>query len=158
MNNKSATQKVQTTLLKSKLRNHHLFYNSSSNRRGVAILIAKKIKTEILQEYKDQNENIYLIKAKLNGGELILGSIYGPNTTDREFYRNLDNFLQQNSSVPVVLGGDWNTTWDNSPPDLNIDVVGMARTPNMANGRLLRELSDKHNLTDPFRVLYPNKQ
>jgi exonuclease III len=110
MNNKSATQKLQTTLLKSKLGNHQLYFNSSSNRWGVAILIAKKIKIEILQEYKDQEENIIMFKAKLNGCKLILASIYGPNTTDREFYRNIDNFLTQNSSVPVVLGGDWNTT------------------------------------------------
>jgi hypothetical protein len=34
----------------------------------------------------------------------------------------------------------------------------MARTPNAANGNLMREFAGKHGLTDPFRVLYPLKK
>jgi exonuclease III len=158
MNNKSATHKINSTLLKSRLRNHQFLFNLSMNKRGVAILITKKIKTEIIEEFRDQNENILHIKANLNGAELVLGSIYGPNTTDREFYRNIDTFLNRHRNLPVVFGGDWNTTWDNSPADANIDILGMARTPNMVNGGLLRDLAERHGLTDPFRVLNPNKQ
>jgi hypothetical protein len=33
----------------------------------------------------------------------------------------------------------------------------MARTPNMANGKLLKAMADRFGLTDPFRVLNPNK-
>jgi exonuclease III len=157
LNNTSASTKIQTTLLKSKLRNHEFLYNSSMNKRGVAILINKNIQTEIIETFKDQQENILLIKCKLNGSEIILGSIYGPNTTDREFYNNIDNYLTRNPNTPVVLGGAWNTTWNNSLPETNLDIMGMARTPNMANGRLLRLLSDKHSLTDPFRVLFPDR-
>jgi exonuclease III len=128
------------------------------NKRGVAILITKKIKITIMEEYKDQSENILLLRALLDNTEIVLGSIYGPNTTDREFYRNIDSFLNRNKNIPVVLGGDWNTTWDNSPANVNIDVLGMARTPNIINGALLKELAEKHNLTDPFRILNPTKQ
>jgi exonuclease III len=158
MNNKSATHKINSSLLKSRLRNHQLFFNSSMNKRGVAILITKKIKTEIIEEFKDHNENILLIRVVLNGAEIVLGSIYRPNTTDREFYRNIDNFLNRNKRLSVVLGGDWNTTWDNSLAEANINVLGMARTPNMINGGLLRDLAERHGLTDPFRVLNPYKQ
>jgi exonuclease III len=158
MNNKRAIHKLSTTLLKSKLRNHQLLYNSTMNKRGVAILITKKIKITVIEEFKDQNENILLVRVMLDDAEIVLGSIYGPNTTDREFYRNIDNFLTRNKNLPVVLGGDWNTTWDNSQAHLNIDVMGMVRTPNMLNGTLLRELSEKHNLTDPFRTLNPSKR
>jgi exonuclease III len=36
--------------------------------------------------------------------------------------------------------------------------MGMGRTPNKANGTLLKELANKHDLTDPFRVLFPTKK
>jgi hypothetical protein len=59
--------------------------------------------------------------------------------------------------IPFVLGGDWNTTWDISPPANNIDIINMARTPNAANGKLLQNLATQHGLIDPFRALHPNK-
>jgi hypothetical protein len=91
------------------------------------------------------------------GGGVALGCVYGPNSTDRNFYNFLDNVMQQIQRIPVVLAGDWNTTWDNSPPANNIDVINMARAPNQANGRLLEDLAIKHNLTEPFRALNPTK-
>jgi exonuclease III len=54
------------------------------------------------------------------------------------------------------LAGDWNTTWDNSPPENNIDIANMVRSPNAANGALLRNLATNFNLTDPYRVMHPN--
>jgi exonuclease III len=56
-----------------------------------------------------------------------------------------------------VLGGDWNTTWDNSPPDTNIDIINMVRAPNAANGFCLNNMANEFDLLDPFRTLYPNK-
>jgi exonuclease III len=122
------------------------------------MLISKKLDPEILDEYRDQNENILLIRVKIKNKIVILGSIYGPNTTDRGFYREIDNFLSNNPGTSIIIGGDWNVTWSNTEPVDNIDISGMARAPNMANGRLLKELSDKYGLTDPFRVMYPEKK
>jgi hypothetical protein len=121
--------KLSTTLLKSKLRNHQLLYNSTMN-NYCCYSHYKKLKITVIEEFNDQNENILLVRVMLDDAEIVLGSIYGPNTTDREFYRNIDNFLTRNKNLPVVLGGDWNTTWDNSQAHLNIDVMGMVRTPN----------------------------
>jgi exonuclease III len=121
------------------------------------MLINKNLSPEIIEIFKDQDENILLCATKLNGAELILGSIYGPNNTDRNFYRNLENFIEKYPNWPVVLGGDWNTTWCNERPEENVDIYAMARSPNMANGKLLKALAEKYGLTDPFRVLYPTK-
>jgi exonuclease III len=33
----------------------------------------------------------------------------------------------------------------------------MVRPPNPVNGGLLREMANKYNLTDPFRIMYPEK-
>jgi hypothetical protein len=122
------------------------------------MLINNKLCPSITSEYRDLNENILLVKIIINNRELILGSIYGPNATDRGFYREIDHFLQNNAGIPVIIGGDWNVTWCNMDPLDNIDVSGMVRAPNMANGRLLKELAERHGLTDPFRIMYPTKK
>jgi hypothetical protein len=57
-----------------------------------------------------------------------------------------------------VLGGDWNATWSNLGPDENNDIMGMIRTPNVANGTMLKNLASKYDLTDPFRILYPTRK
>jgi hypothetical protein len=62
------------------------------------------------------DENILIKKFSKNRGEIVLGAIYGPNTTNRTFYNNLTRYLTNNNNGPVVLAGDWNTTWDGSPP------------------------------------------
>jgi exonuclease III len=156
--NQQSTLKISTCLNKSNLRNHLFVHNSSSNKRGVAMLINKSLNPEIVDSFMDQQENILLMKIKLNGSEIVLGSIYGPNTTDRQFYRDLDKFLEKHSGCPVVLGGDWNATWSNLGPDENNDIMGMIRTPNVANGTMLKNLASKYDLTDPFRILYPTKK
>jgi hypothetical protein len=41
---------------------------------------------------------------------------------------------------------------------LYIDIYRMARSPNCANGKLLKDLSIKYDLTDPLRIINPNKR
>jgi exonuclease III len=111
INNQQSSLKVTSQLNKSRLRNHIFIYNSSSNRRGVAMLINKSLNPEIINTFKDQQENILLIHAKINGSDIALGSVYGPNSTDRQFYRDLDNFINNHPGMPVLLGGDCDATW-----------------------------------------------
>jgi hypothetical protein len=99
----------------------------------VAILVDKKLDLKPLRQFTDQNENALLIVFENNGREICLGSVYGPNNTDREFYNFLTRAMEQINNTPVILGGDWNTTWDNSPPESNLDVHNMARAPNAAS-------------------------
>jgi exonuclease III len=124
----------------------------------VAILVDKKLDFKPLRQYIGQNENALVIVFEKNGGEICLGSVYGPNNTDRDFYNFLTRVLEQINGTPVILGGNWNTTWDNSPPESNLGVHNMARTPNAANGKLLKHMSNLLSLTDPFRALNPNLQ
>jgi exonuclease III len=156
ISNQNATHRIQNSFLKTNLRHYDFYHHSSSNKRGVAMLVKKNMGLEPVDTYKDQNENILLIKFQKDGVGIVLGSVYGPNTTDRIFYNNLSNFLEITNGCPVILAGDWNTTWDNSPPENNIDIANMVRSPNAANGALLRNLATHFNLTDPYRVMYPN--
>jgi exonuclease III len=134
-----------------------MYFNSTQNKRGVAILVNRSLNCKVIQEFKDLNENLLLIKFEQAGEEFVLGSIYGPNNTDRTFYNDITNFLNRNGNIKTILAGARNTTWDNSPPENNIDIANMVRTPNMANGKLLKTMAEHFNLTDPFRILHPTK-
>ena len=67
------------------------------------------------------------------GQDLLLGAIYGPNSTSRDFYRRISHILSQYRNCKVIIGGDWNTVWDNALLDSNIDVYKMGALPNPKN-------------------------
>jgi hypothetical protein len=87
-----------------------------------------------------------------------IGSIYGPNNTGRDFYRFLNQVLAESTGRYKIIGGDWNTVLDSQPIPQNIDILNMVSIPNPVNSNLLREMCTNHNMSDPYRVLYPNKK
>jgi exonuclease III len=151
------SNRASNAFLCNKNKNYTFHHNSTQNKRGVAILISKTVDVIIIDEYRDQNENVLALHCNFGGSELILVSIYGPNTTDRTFYNSLTNYLNSKRGVEVVIGGDWNTTYSNLDPPNNIDCFNMVRTPNKQNGNLLREMCTNFDLVDPFRILHGDK-
>ena len=131
-------------------------FNSSISRRGVGILYKKDLDIEILDTYKDDEENILAISCKISGSLFTLVSIYGPNTDDnRLFFDNLDRCLGQWQGSPVILGGDWNTTVSNLPANINPDVFRMNSIPSLVRSNWLADTMERFNLLDPFRLLSP---
>ena len=58
----------------------------------------------------------------------------------------------------VILGGDWNATWDNSRVRKNLDVINMADIPSYIRSNSILKMAYKLKLTDPYRIFYPNKR
>jgi hypothetical protein len=110
-----------------------------------------------LEEFRTDDENVLGLRANIYGSEVLLVSVYGPNSNDAEFYENLSDLLHLNEEVPIVMGGDWNCLYSTYPVDSNMDCINMTRTPNQNNSLKLNELSEMYSLTDPFRFLYPDK-
>jgi exonuclease III len=157
----SSEQRIKDYLRDCSGRKYQAYFNSTSNSRGTIILIANDLDHTIIREYKDLGENYFIMQTKINGIEYGLGAVYGPNNTSRDFYRNLDQILSElaaNNVNKIIIGGDWNTTWDRRHVTSNIDTFQMAGLPNPKNSELLGNLCTKHQLTDPFRVLYPIKR
>ena len=150
--------RLKSALYTAKGKKYDLYCNSNSNSRGVAILIATDLNIKIQNTIADLEENFLFAKFNFKGKNWLIGSIYGPNTTCRDFYRRLSNVLARDGTDNVVIGGDWNTTWDRSPPGNNLDVFRMANNPNPKNAELLERLCITNNLTDPFRILNPFKK
>jgi Reverse transcriptase (RNA-dependent DNA polymerase) len=85
-------------------------------------------------------------------------SIYGPNDNNAEFYSDLDNILSNITCEKKILGGDWNSTWDSSPPDSNIDVINMRNLPSISRTNRVLRIAEKYSLIEPYRYFYPNRR
>jgi len=153
--------RVATAFKDSKNRSYSMYHNSKKNSRGVVILVGNTLDIEILGTDADLNENYLLIRAAMGTNQLIIGAVYGPNSTDRAFFHNLERGIERisgGSQLPVILGGDWNVTWDLREVNMNIDTFQMAATPNRVNAECLNRMCGNLSLTDPYRILYPEKR
>jgi len=147
---KSALQDVKNTFLINPYEKYNFEYNSSKNSRGVAILIKRSLNFSEIARIADTGENFLLLLLEdSTGNKLIIGSIYGPNNYDPEFFERLERGLRILGNHPTVLGGDFNCTVSVDPINLNIDCQGMNSLPNSRHSQLLENLCTDLNLMDP---------
>jgi exonuclease III len=85
-------------------------------------------------------------------------SIYGPNENDVSFYSELASIIRANSDVPVIIGGDWNTTYSPNDPRHNPDVLYMKAIPSKLRSGWLSDLCTEFELSDPFRAFHPTRR
>ncbi len=111
-------------------------------------------------KHMDYHDNYMLLDISLDNYRFVIGSIYGPNRDELEFFDNLKLDLRNlnPNSNPVVLGGDWNATWDSNPVPTNIDVVNMAGIPSKRRSLQITALARGLSLTDPYRFFNPEKR
>lgn len=65
----------------------HVFHSSLySKKRGVAILVYKKLKFVLLKEHKDEEGRVVCIETIINGRKNNLCNIYAPNEVDPGFW------------------------------------------------------------------------
>jgi len=58
---------------------YKVYFNSSKNSRGVAVLIRNQVEHELLESAADPQENVLLLRISLGGVEAVIGAVYGPN-------------------------------------------------------------------------------
>ena len=133
-------------------------HHSSMNKRGVGILINNNIDFSVLEREEDPEENFLLLRITLRGHQAILGSVYGPNEFNPQFFDRLKRSVQKLGNLPIILGGDWNCTFSRDPIETNIDCLNMQRLPNLRHSELLDELCNDLRLTDPYRIFFPTRR
>jgi len=137
-----------------------LLYNSPNSQRGVGILIKKNVweSITILEKFESEDGNILILQIRIKETVFVIGSIYGPNRDNEpEFYTILLNKLKT-YRCPLILGGDWNATYDNSDVENNLDVVNMRNIPSLIRTTRIRNMCTELNLVEPYRTMYPNRQ
>jgi exonuclease III len=132
---------------------YRCYLNSTMNKRGVAILIEKKLDFNPVIHFTDSDENIILIKGKLLDCELLIGSVYGPNKDSKGFFENLEMGIKTSDCDTVIVGGDFNATPSMLPVGLNPDVYRMTNVPSLVRSRWLNEVCNNCNIIDIYRVV-----
>ena len=87
----------------------------------------------------DAGDNFILLDLSIRGIRFTLGSVYGPNEDDLPFFDSPKDGIKSFPNDKIIIGGDWNATWDNSAIDFNIDVVNMANIPSKKKSDKLRD-------------------
>jgi exonuclease III len=157
----SASQRLKNCLRDCSIKKYELFSNSTMNSRGVAVLVSTEIEFTVSNFFRDNDENFLILDCIINGVRYGIGAVYGPNNTSRSFYNGLSTAirtLQASGISNLVIGGDWNTTWDRRPVIENIDTFCMAGLPNAKNSELLENMCNEFGLIDPFRAPYPDRR
>ncbi len=83
---------------------------------------------------------------------------YGPNHDNQLFFESLTEKIRMFNSDFVIVGGDWNTTFDSRPSNYNLDILNTASIPSARRSTWLNQLCTDCNLTDPFRYFYPDSK
>ena len=87
----------------------------------------------------------------------IWGAIYGVNRDEGvSMYSNLERDIKQLKNKNIILGGDWNGTWDCSNVENNIDILNMANIPSLRRSNVINLMSSNLGTTDPYRIFYPD--
>jgi hypothetical protein len=110
---------------KLKFLGYTFYHNSNSRSRGTAILISKRIVCTIVDTFRDGDCNMLLLKLVIGNVTITIGSVYGPNDDDENFFGRLEDGIEGFNSDFVILGGDWNATYDNRNNRTNIDTHNM---------------------------------
>ena len=135
---------------------YRAFLNSPLTSRGVAIFIRDDLDLLIDQTLTDELGNYLILNGRLEGKNICIGSIYGPNGTEPNFFTDLGHLLHDFSADNLIIGGDFNCVWDlNRDPNTNIDLKGANGIPNVRNSMALHKIARDLNLTDALRSKCP---
>lgn len=131
----------------------HVFHSSfDSKKRGVAILVHKKLKFVLLKEHKDEEGRVVCIESIIDGKKINLCNIYAPNEDDPDFFHKINSLLGTLQDGCTILGGDFNQTLD---PVLDRSKYSHASS----KGRVaLGHLQEDIGLVDIWRLMNPGKR
>jgi exonuclease III len=148
---------IKNTFAVNPYSSYDFYHQSLKNSRGVGLLIKKALTHDILDSWGDAEDNFLVLKARIREYTVILVSIYGPSNRDDDFFNRLTVCIRSAGDFPVIMGGDWNTVYSCLPLAANIDVLNMSALPNPSNSKKIKDLCESFKLTDPYRLLYPNR-
>ncbi len=151
----SGIEKIRRILQMGLKTSYNLYANSTRGDRGVCIAISRDRNVEVLEEIRESVfENYILLRCKIDQKEMLIGSVYGPNTNNVQFYKDLIAKVES-YNLPTVIGGDFNTVLCGNRGVENLDLEDRENVPQKENGKVLREWLEEGSFCEPFRRKYP---
>lgn len=131
---------------------YQCFFSSySTNSRGVAILVNNNFDFKPLTEKGDVDGNYLLLKACIEGHEVLICNVYGPNNDKPPFFDNVQKCIDDMQCSNIIWCGDFNLVLN---PDL--DYYNYKSTNNPKARDKVLELMESNGYIDPFRQLHEN--
>ena len=131
-----------------------VYFNSfTSNSRGVCILFSNFIEYKVCKAKVDQNGNMLILDLEVEGKQLTLVNIYGPNEDSPDFFFKVQEIIEEFDNQNVIICGDFNLVQNQELDTFNYINVN---NPNAKD--IVLNLKDEMNLVDPFRILYENSK
>ncbi len=140
-------EKIRRILQMGLKTSYNLYANSTRGDRGVCIAISRDRNIEVLEEIRESVfENYILLRCKIDQKEILIGSVYGPNTNNVQFYKDLIAKVES-YNLPTVIGGDFNTVLCGNRGAENLDLEDRENVPQKENGKVLREWLEEGTLS-----------
>ena len=130
---------------------HSWFCSFASNSRGVAIFIRSNHQISVNSIDKDPAGRFIILNIVIDGFNLVLVNIYGPNKDDPDFFFDVFARLDNINHSHLLVAGDMNVALG------PLDYKGSRPTHSNINSRnALHSLIDEFNLMDVWRNEHPN--
>ena len=130
---------------------YHSCYTNNS--RGTSILFNRNLQHESIREFTSNNGNYVLLQCKIGTDTYLIGSIYGPNRDEPQFYEHIGELLENVDSDHIIIGGDFNFIID-----ADNDCFGYVHENNVNARNKFISVCNKHGLIDVWRQHNPNEQ
>ena len=135
---------------------YNCFFNSltsTSNSRGVAIMIKKSLPVTVEKVLKDGSGNWIIISIKYESRIINISNIYGPNEDSPQFFEDLFNNINGHGLGNCIITGDFNTTLN-----FTLDNENYAATQNNQARATLNQLISDFEYFDTYRELEGEKR
>ena len=124
---------------------------SSTNSRGVTIILKNNFEYEITQSEIDPEGNYICLDLNIPSFSIRLISIYAPNVDKPLFFENLNRLIEENNQNYMLICGDFNLVLN---PE--IDTYNYININNPRSRNKLLQIMQFQNLTDAYRSLHPD--
>ena len=125
-----------------------------SNSRGTSILFNDTLDFSIGRISKDTMGNYVILEIIIPDNiSIVIGSIYGPNDDNPEFYCNIAKTISEYENPNILIGGDWNST-----RNFKLDNNNYLSQNNMKATKAIDKMCEKFNLKDVWRLKNPDKK
>lgn len=136
---------------KNEWKGHVLFSHGQANSKGVAIFFRNNLDYEIVNVCKDINGRYIVCHLRINGKEVILCSLYGPNNDAPEFFVEMWSILENSSNPEWIVTGDFNLVLN-----FLIDVKNAHEHSNKRASNIVKEYMSQHEMVDIWRQNNPD--
>ena len=133
---------------------YDIFFSSyTTMSRGTMVLLNNNFEQKLKKVKTDKNGNFIILDMEIQGREITLASIYGPNEDNPNFYENLLRNIADFENENVIVCGDWNLVLDTEKDCFNYLHVNNPRARNV-----VLNLMEQENFIDVWRVMNEDKK